>query len=49
MNRKELQSLVHWKSKQDRKPLIINGARQVGDLAGPQFGSLHFKIWPASA
>jgi predicted AAA+ superfamily ATPase len=44
MKRKELKSLVHWKSKLDRKPLIINGARQVGKTwLVREFGSLHFK------
>ncbi len=30
MKRKLLQNLINWKSKSDRKPLIIRGARQVG-------------------
>lgn len=30
MKRKELRFLLDWKLKPDRKPLIINGARQVG-------------------
>ncbi|MEP6795036.1 MAG: AAA family ATPase [Saprospiraceae bacterium] len=30
MKRKELATLLEWKVKPDRKPLIINGARQVG-------------------
>jgi predicted AAA+ superfamily ATPase len=30
MKRKELANLANWKIKSDRKPLIINGARQVG-------------------
>jgi predicted AAA+ superfamily ATPase len=30
MKRKELTTLLEWKLKPDRKPLIINGARQVG-------------------
>ena len=30
MERTVLQQLTEWKSKRDRKPLILNGARQVG-------------------
>lgn len=30
MKRDQLQKLIQWKNKKDRKPLIINGARQVG-------------------
>ena len=30
MKRLALQTLVDWKNKKNRKPLIINGARQVG-------------------
>lgn len=30
MERTIYQSLVEWKNKKDRKPLILNGARQVG-------------------
>lgn len=30
MERDAMQALIRWKSKQDRKPLIIRGARQVG-------------------
>lgn len=30
MNRNALQQLVEWKSRSDRKPLILKGARQVG-------------------
>ena len=30
MERTVLQELVLWKNDEDRKPLILNGARQVG-------------------
>ena len=30
MKRLALQQLIDWKNKSDRKPLILNGARQVG-------------------
>ena len=30
MKRRILEDLVQWKEKKDRKPLILNGARQVG-------------------
>lgn len=43
MKRKELRFLVEWKTKYDRKPLIINGARQVGKTwLLKEFASLHF-------
>lgn len=44
MNRRELQTLVLWKTKKDRKPLIVNGARQVGKTwLLKEFGSNYFK------
>ena len=30
MKRFILQQLIEWKNREDRKPLILNGARQVG-------------------
>jgi len=30
MKRKILESLVEWKTGEERKPLLLNGARQVG-------------------
>ena len=30
MRRNVEQKLIEWKNKKDRKPLILNGARQVG-------------------
>ena len=30
MERTVLQQLISWKNSDDRKPLILNGARQVG-------------------
>ncbi|MCK9414482.1 MAG: AAA family ATPase, partial [Prolixibacteraceae bacterium] len=30
MERKIIDRLIHWKNSPDRKPLILNGARQVG-------------------
>ena len=39
-----LTDLVKWKSKYNRKPLIIQGARQVGKTwIMKEFGRLHFK------
>src|SRR6185503_7621866 len=44
MKRKELSLLVDWKSKNERKPLIINGARQVGKTwLLTEFARKHFK------
>ena len=34
MDRQILQELYHWKSNPRRKPLILNGARQVGKTWG---------------
>lgn len=43
MQRKIIQSLEHWKHKSARKPLIIQGARQVGKTwAMKAFGAAHF-------
>jgi predicted AAA+ superfamily ATPase len=30
MNRKQLKSLANWLNAEDRKPLVIRGARQIG-------------------
>lgn len=30
MKRNALESLIHWKSSEDRKPMVLKGARQVG-------------------
>ncbi|MCH8486813.1 MAG: ATP-binding protein [Candidatus Cyclonatronum sp.] len=44
MKRLALQSLIHWKSKASRKPLIVRGARQVGKTwLMKHFGELHFE------
>lgn len=32
MYRKAIEKLIEWKEDADRKPLILNGARQVGKL-----------------
>lgn len=43
MDRKLMAQLVAWKSERQRKPLIINGARQVGKTwLLREFGRLHF-------
>lgn len=43
MKRKAMQSLLEWKSRPDRKPLLIQGARQVGKTwLMKEFGRLHF-------
>jgi len=44
MKRKILDSLVEWKNSEERKPLILNGARQVGKTyILEQFGVEHFE------
>ncbi len=43
MFREKLKELVHWKEKSSRKPLVLNGARQVGkSWLVQKFGELHF-------
>ena len=44
MKRKILESLVEWKDSEERKPLILNGARQVGKTyILEEFGKEHFE------
>ena len=44
MQRTLLQNLIDWKKKDDRKPLIIRGARQVGKTwLMKEFGKSHYK------
>ena len=44
MQRELLQSLIKWKKNDDRKPLIIRGARQVGKTwLMKEFGHKHYK------
>lgn len=44
MKRDIFNSLIHWKNKVDRKPLIIQGARQVGKTwAMREFGAREYK------
>ena len=44
MKRKILESLVEWKTSEERKPLILNGARQVGKTyILEEFGKEHFE------
>ena len=44
MKRKILKSLVEWKTDEERKPLIVNGARQVGKTyILEKFGNEHFE------
>jgi predicted AAA+ superfamily ATPase len=44
MKRKISDSLVEWKNSEDRKPLILNGARQVGKTyILEKFGEEHFE------
>jgi len=43
MQRELLQNLINWKNKDDRKPLIIRGARQVGKTwLMKEFGKAHY-------
>ncbi len=44
MKRKILESLIEWKNSEERKPLILNGARQVGKTyILEEFGREHFE------
>ena len=44
MERAALSQLVEWKEKSDRKPLIVQGARQVGKTwLMTEFGKRYFK------
>ena len=44
MKRIALQRLIAWKNKENRKPMIINGARQVGKTwLMEEFGKHHYK------
>ena len=44
MIRDKINNLIAWKNKPTRKPLIVNGARQVGkSWLIRHFGNLHFK------
>jgi uncharacterized protein len=46
MERQQMVSLVEWKEKKNRKPLIVQGARQVGKThILKQFGSRHFSCF----
>jgi len=47
MQRGLLETLIKWKEKMDRKPLIIRGARQVGKTwLMKEFGKTHYKTLP---
>lgn len=44
MERKSMEKLISWKNSEDRKPLIIKGARQVGKTwLMQEFGKRHYK------
>lgn len=44
MHRKAIDDLIHWKNDSDRKPLILNGARQVGKTwLLKEFGKQYYK------
>lgn len=44
MYRKAIENLIKWKNDPDRKPLILNGARQVGKTwILQEFGKKHYK------
>ena len=44
MKRKITQQLIQWKNSPSRKPLILNGARQVGKtFILREFGREHYK------
>ena len=43
MNRTKIAALIAWKGKHNRKPLVLNGARQVGkSWLVKHFGNTHF-------
>lgn len=44
LKRKILEKLIEWKDKSNRKPLILNGARQVGKTyILKEFGEKYFE------
>ena len=44
MERNAMQSLINWKNKKNRKPLLLYGARQVGKTyLVKEFGNKYFK------
>ena len=44
MERNAMQSLINWKNKKNRKPLLLYGARQVGKTyLVKEFGNGYFK------
>ena len=44
MERYAMQELLLWKQKENRKPMLLKGARQVGKTwLMKEFGRLHFK------
>ncbi len=44
MQRKQLSNLIMWKNKPNRKPLLLEGARQVGKTwLIKQFGKTEFE------
>ena len=47
LQRLALRELVEWKRRPTRKPLLIDGARQVGEswLVGKLFGPREFRKW----
>ena len=46
MKRNAVSDLVKWKNAEDRKPLVIRGARQVGKTwLMKEFGKLHYKSY----
>ena len=46
MKRNAISDLVKWKNAEDRKPLVIRGARQVGKTwLMKEFGKLHYKSY----
>ncbi len=43
MERELIHKLIHWKATSDRKPLLLQGARQVGKIhLLKDFGKRHF-------
>ena len=45
MERYAMKKLLKWKNAKDRKPLIIEGARQVGKTwLMQEFGRLHYAV-----
>lgn len=49
MKREAIKLLENWKRRDDRKPLIITGARQVGKTwLMKEFGAMNVRLYPGT-